>query len=660
LSSGKYDAEIDLGVDNAHTRVIRLVGTHKHVLEVGCATGYMSRVLVEQFGCTVVGIELDADAADMARGVCQRVIVGDLDTLDLARELGADRFDVIVCADVLEHLKDPGRVLASLRSFLTADGDVVASIPNIGHVSVIAELLAGRFPYQRMGLLDDTHLHFFTRESIHDCFERAGLIITHLDPIRVEPPATEFRTDLSRLAPGLAEQLLAHEDSTTYQFILAARAAPVGAGAERLQAALDSLEPTPASGAPPTLGGLGTDATARQHRADAYLEAVRSRMTFLEGERDRQARALEAAHRRTVELEQEVGTHRGHIGFLQDEIARREARHGEEIRQLATRLALLQSGIGWRLLQRFRRLRVQLCPRGSRRERLYLAGLGTLVRMAGRPAVRRGTSPDPDCPPLSKRELGIMPVKLAKDRFLLDRRLSDVEFDRYTDLIEARKSWGYYQRMVIQDAAGHRLETPGTHRCHAVLEALDRFGFPRDLQGRTVLDIGCNAGFYSFAAKLRGAKSVLGLDHQPHYIEQAKLVREILAIDVDLQVSDGHTLDGQLGSFDVVINTGVVYHLQNPMDFLTRMGRLTKELMYLESEMLIDPKHADHAWFIEKEYCGDSSNWWVYGPRCLERMTRAAGFSRVEFQGFVWTPPPGTKTPEGFLRQGRGAFLCHK
>ena len=80
--------------------------------------------------------------------------------------------------------------------------------------------------------------------------------------------------------------------------------------------------------------------------------------------------------------------------------------------------------------------------------------------------------------------------------------------------------------------------------------------------------------------------------------------------------------------------------------------------MYLESEVLTDPRYAEYAWFIEKEYRGDYSNWWIYGPRCVERMARAAGFPRAEFQGFIATPPPGTKTPEGFDSQSRGVFVC--
>jgi tRNA (mo5U34)-methyltransferase len=280
-----------------------------------------------------------------------------------------------------------------------------------------------------------------------------------------------------------------------------------------------------------------------------------------------------------------------------------------------------------------------------------------------------------------------MAVTIGEDCLLLDRTFSPDEFARYQRLIEARKGTDYYHRIAIQDAAGKRLETPGAHPAVGALAVLDQHGFPRDLTGKAVLDVGCNAGFYSFVAKIRGARSVLGIDSAPHYVQQALLLKEILGLDVEFRHYDGHRLDEdlalppagtgagvrawfrgksrpdaerRLGTFDVVLNTGVIYHLQNPMHFLTRMARLTRQMMYLETEMLLDPAYAEYAWFIEKEYGGDPSNWWIYGPRCVERMARAAGFPRVEFQGFVWTPPPGLKTPEGYERQGRGAFVCWK
>src|SRR5262249_20965582 len=152
----------------------------KRVLELGCATGYMSSVLRDQ-GCQVVAIEIDPEMAERARGYCERVIVGDLDAIDLSRELGDDRFDVVVAADVLEHLNDPSRVLSPLKPFLRPDGYLVASLPNIAHGSVRLSLLAGQFVYGQRGLLDRSHLRFFTRGSLEDLFEDAGFVIGSID-----------------------------------------------------------------------------------------------------------------------------------------------------------------------------------------------------------------------------------------------------------------------------------------------------------------------------------------------------------------------------------------------------------------------------------------------------------------------------------------------
>ena len=217
-----YDLEIDLNDDSAHARAIRLVGEDKDVLELGCATGYVSRILAER-RCRVVGVDGNAEAAAEARRGCVEVVVADLDTIDCGVVLGDRRFDVILCGDVLEHLKEPSRLLAQLRPLLRPGGYVVASLPNVAHASVVAELLAGRFNYGPWGLLDDSHLRFFTRESIRECFERAGFVVDHLERYVVEPQNTEFRTDLSALPEAVARALLAGEESCTYQFVLTAR-----------------------------------------------------------------------------------------------------------------------------------------------------------------------------------------------------------------------------------------------------------------------------------------------------------------------------------------------------------------------------------------------------------------------------------------------------
>src|SRR2546429_8213358 len=102
----RYDFDIDMASRSTHARVVRMVGKGKRVLELGCATGYMSRVFRDR-GCRVVAIELDANAAARASEFCDRVIVADIDRVNFAQELGDSLFDVVVAADVLEHLKNP-------------------------------------------------------------------------------------------------------------------------------------------------------------------------------------------------------------------------------------------------------------------------------------------------------------------------------------------------------------------------------------------------------------------------------------------------------------------------------------------------------------------------------------------------------------------------
>jgi 2-polyprenyl-3-methyl-5-hydroxy-6-metoxy-1,4-benzoquinol methylase len=368
MSGPKYDYRIDLDADNAHTRVIRLVGERKRVLELGCARGYMSRVLVERLGCTVTGVEVDAEAADEARKACSRVVVADLDRLDWTRELGRERFDVVVCADVLEHLRDPAAVLRALVPLLAPGGHVVASIPNVAHAAVLAELLEGRFSYRPLGLLDEGHLRFFTRDSLYETFERAGLVISHLERLELAPEATEFRTDLSRFPPALAERLRSGEESTTYQFVLTAHpAAPGGAAVLRARAE-DAAASRPAWPAAPA---EADEAAFWRRRLDGVLEALLARMRFLEDERARQARDLAETQARASRLQAEVFGHVEHIEMLRGEVHKREA----QIHDLAAHVADIKAGVGWALLERYRRARVRLCPPGSRRERVYLACL---------------------------------------------------------------------------------------------------------------------------------------------------------------------------------------------------------------------------------------------------------------------------------------------
>jgi len=222
--SSKYHVDIDLEADTSHARVIDAVGRNKHVLELGSAVGDTTRVLTER-GCTVVALELDPTGVVSTAAWAHRVLPVNLEYCDLRRDLPGETFDVVLAADVLEHLRNPERILRQVTSILSPDGYVVASLPNIAHGAVRLALLGGRFDYADLGLLDRTHLRFFTLSSINDLFDSAGLhinriqrVVRPLDDALVSYPAECLTKDVKRL-------LDADPESSTYQFIVTATAA---------------------------------------------------------------------------------------------------------------------------------------------------------------------------------------------------------------------------------------------------------------------------------------------------------------------------------------------------------------------------------------------------------------------------------------------------
>jgi 2-polyprenyl-3-methyl-5-hydroxy-6-metoxy-1,4-benzoquinol methylase len=218
----RYDAQLDPDDDNtSHALVLELVGTGKRVLDVGCATGYLAEALGSR-GNKVSGVEIDAAAAEEARPYLERLVVGDLERIDLGVELAGERFDVVVFADVLEHLRDPVATLRQAKAILGEGGYVVLSIPNIAHGSVRFALLEGQFQYRSLGLLDGTHLRFFTRESLEELLSEAGFVAVDVRRTTASPFQTEIPLSPSDFPDDVITRVAADPDSTTYQFVLTA------------------------------------------------------------------------------------------------------------------------------------------------------------------------------------------------------------------------------------------------------------------------------------------------------------------------------------------------------------------------------------------------------------------------------------------------------
>jgi len=244
----------------SHGIMVRMVGHGKVVLEVGCATGYMSRRLTA-LGNRVTGLDSNAAAVDEARSFCADTIVADLDSQSIAAAVGDKRFDVVVFGDVLEHLRDPWHVLDESRDILLPNGYAVISIPNIAHGAVRLSLLRGTFEYSEYGLLDNTHLRFFTLRSIRELCSRAGYRIETLDRTKVPlfletelvPPVASDMFDLD-----VIDAIRRDPEHDTLQFVF--RADPVPKG-DQLRLTRDEL----------------SDSSLRLSEASATIRVIESR-----------------------------------------------------------------------------------------------------------------------------------------------------------------------------------------------------------------------------------------------------------------------------------------------------------------------------------------------------------------------------------------------
>jgi GT2 family glycosyltransferase/2-polyprenyl-3-methyl-5-hydroxy-6-metoxy-1,4-benzoquinol methylase len=219
----------NLEENSSLAKLLSLIGENRRVIDFGCATGYLA-CLLKQKGCVVTGIEINEQAASIAEQYCERVIVCDLDITRLLDILPKQTFDVAVFGDVLEHLRDPWRILQETKELLLPQGYVVASIPNIAHGAIRLSLLQGKFDYQELGILDNTHLRFFTRKTVEELFEKSGYLSeivdrTHLPILENSPLIPSL--ELNYLDNKLVEEIQNARETDTLQFIVRAFPASV-------------------------------------------------------------------------------------------------------------------------------------------------------------------------------------------------------------------------------------------------------------------------------------------------------------------------------------------------------------------------------------------------------------------------------------------------
>lgn len=329
----RYATGIDLFYDNtSQAKAIHMVGWNKRVLEVGPATGSMT-ALMQQRGCRVTGIEIDPEAAKSASQYCEEMIVGDVETLDLEEALGDGQFDMILFADVLEHLVDPGRTLRRLSPYLAPDGSICASIPNIAHGSVRLALLAGDFDYEEKGLLDETHLRFFNRAGIEELFAGNGFAVTEWERVEVDLFSTELGIRAEDYPRSLIDSIRRSPEYLTYQFVVRAR---------------------PSDGAD-LLAHRDLD-EHRSHVKDMFEPLWEAELKVWELQQ-----VMHGLHGAVQSLEHELSHRDTHVAQL-------EARAGD----LQHRLDLIVNRTNYQLWQKLVTKLDELAPWGTRRRRLIL------------------------------------------------------------------------------------------------------------------------------------------------------------------------------------------------------------------------------------------------------------------------------------------------
>jgi len=172
----------------------------KKIIEVGCSSGVLANEYKKNNSRgEYIGIEIDEEYGNLARRYCDQVLVGDIEKFDQDFWEGHSNCDYWIFADVLEHLKDPWKILKKISS-LPHKNTVVACIPNIQHWSIPALISIGDFHYQDMGLLDRTHLRFFTRKTIIDLFQKNGFFITELQARTFSQPNEKFLDCIKAMA----------------------------------------------------------------------------------------------------------------------------------------------------------------------------------------------------------------------------------------------------------------------------------------------------------------------------------------------------------------------------------------------------------------------------------------------------------------------------
>ncbi len=219
----KYDIDLDLETRNSLSLIVSRIKPNSIVLEFGPANGRMTKYLKEELDCKVYAVEMDKDSAEDAGEYCEQILVADAEEYTWLDRYKNIEFDYIVFADVLEHLYYPEKVLKNSISLLKDNASILLSVPNIAHNAIIIELLNDKFTYRDVGLLDNTHIRFFTKNTLDKLIKDCDLEIQYETGSYANPANTEFQYNYTDIEENISHVLINRKYGEIYQFILEAK-----------------------------------------------------------------------------------------------------------------------------------------------------------------------------------------------------------------------------------------------------------------------------------------------------------------------------------------------------------------------------------------------------------------------------------------------------
>ena len=214
--------DIDIESNDALAHIARMITNEKSILDIGCGLGSFGYLMQKYGKHCVDGIDIDSRYVDFAKRFYNDVYCFNVEN-EKIHSVVKNKYDAIVVADLIEHLYNPPMFLRKLNKCLNFSGSLFLSVPNIGHIGVISELLMGRFGYKDFGILDKTHIRFFTRQSLNDLLSASGLRILAQDDVKVGIQESGFDQKYYEDLPFPVRTFLSErQDSFVQQFIVKA------------------------------------------------------------------------------------------------------------------------------------------------------------------------------------------------------------------------------------------------------------------------------------------------------------------------------------------------------------------------------------------------------------------------------------------------------